>query len=231
MTSPDNFPGVYRAPVLMPPPPQAPEVPFAGGTPVQNAQAADAYARREFERYRQTLPPGGELVTGSRRFAATPAAQAADRLADAVGDRLAAAQAKHDGILAGLTVPTDDGAAQTAALRAWQRQKPVLDRQSGSGLMNAITKLVQNASGPNDLAQLYEDVPAYLESRGEPSSYFDDLIATRLPELIAARDEVGKATRARDIIAHNSDTLHRSYQRGTIPPPPVRADIHDPDAA
>jgi len=230
VTSPDNFPGAYRAPVLMPPPPQTPEVPFTGGTPVQNAQAADAYARREFECYRQTLPPG-ELATGSRRFAATPAAQAADRLTDAVSDRLTAAQARHDGILAGLTVPTDDVAAQISAQRWWSRQKPLLDKETSSRLMNAISRLIDQADASGNLGAVVDEIPPYLESRGQPSSYFDDLLASKLPELTAARDEIGKATRARDIVNHNRDTLHRSYERGSVPPPPVRADIHDPDAA
>ncbi len=215
----------------MPPPPQTPEVPFTGGTPVQNAQAADAYARREFERYRQILPPGGELVTGSRLFAATPAAQAADRLADAVSNRLAAAQARHDGILAGLTVPADDAAAQISAQRWWSRQKPLLDKETSSGLMNSVSRLIDQASDSGDLAAAVEEIPLYLQARGQPSSYFDDLLATKLPELASARDEIAKATRARDVVNHNRDTLHRSYERGTIPPPPVRADIHDPDAA
>ena len=230
MTSPDNIPGVFTPPVPMPPRPTTGALQFSSGTEVQKAQDADQHARNQFEGFRQTLPPG-ELANSARLFADTPAAQAADRHADAVVKRHAAAQAKHDGILAGLAVPGDDGPAQTAALRASQRQKPVLDKQSGSGLMNAITKLVQNASGPNDLAQLYEDIPAYLESRGEPSSYFDDLIAAKLPELAAARDEIGKAAKARDIVLANRDSLHRSYLRGTLPPPPVDASPYDPDLA
>ncbi len=185
----------------MPPAPQTPEVPFTGGTPVQNAQAADHHARNEFERYLQTLPPG-ELATGSRLFAATPAAQAADRLADVVNDRLAAAQAKHDGIKAGLTVPADDVAANVYAQRWWSRQKPLLDKQTNSGLMNAESRLIDQASDSGDLAAVVDEVPAYLQSRGQPSSYFDDLLASKLPELAAARDEIAKATKARDITNH-----------------------------
>lgn len=228
MTSPDNFPGVYRAPVLMPPPPTTPALPFTNGTAVQNAQGADSHARNEFDRYRRTLPASG-LVEGGRQFANTPAARAADNTADAVGARLAAAQARHDQIISRLRVDPSDAAAQTSAFRWWQRTKPLLDKETGSGLMTAISKIIDDAS-PDVLAAAVEELGPYVESRGQTGAYFDNLLASKLPELAAARDEVGTLTKAKDIVNHNRDSLHAAYQRGYQPPPPVRADPYDVDA-
>jgi hypothetical protein len=175
--------------------------------------------------------PAGDLPVRAEEFANTAAARAADDAVNALRarrDELAVNIEKQRG---GLTVPTDDMAAQVAAQRWFQRTKPVWDRLDSGQLAAAVRDAVA-AADAHTLAAIAEDTGPYLQSRGlNPAVILEPPIQAKLPGLSQSTADLANFDKALVIAEINQRQLHHAYNRGTVPPPPVSAANYDPDAS
>ena len=205
----------------------------ADGSVVTQAHAAIVHAKNEFQKHINAVGRNRDHYSdeGFRAqvagFASTEAAKAVGAAVAQVRERADAAAAHVDKLRRDLS-PHGDVTAEMRAGRYWSRTQRVLDNTDNAKLFGAAQNLITTAER-TELGVLLEELPAYLESRGQSTDWLDAVIGQALPEYVAAQTQLAKARQARTIIEHNATALRKGFTEGR--PPTVLADPgkYDPD--
>jgi hypothetical protein len=208
--------GGGHAPTPQPvPAPNAPAVNFSGD-PFEVADAKTRYAARTFNEYVEqvnSIPNLDERQKAQalESFANTAAARDAEAsvsAARAYRDQLAV---RPDAERATLTTASDP-AAQTNAVRQWERDQRLLDAQSSVGQIYSTARNLVNNATPEQLAVLAEELPSYLKAKGQPSTWVNDALAQAAPQLGEAREQAAEADRKVLKLQHNHRATANAYK-------------------
>lgn len=203
-------------------------------SPVAQAHAAIVNADKAYRQHREAVQQSASqyspqgLVDAVRQFADSDEAKAAQDAVQQVRQRAEQAKQDRDKIRGGLR-PADDAASQVAAQRFWDRRSRVLDGLKPERVPAVVANFMKEAS-PQELSVLMQELPDYLESRGQSSEYLDASLRDRLPEYARATEQLKKAEQARTIIEHGAARLQQAWSEGTPAPGlPIDPSRYDPD--
>ncbi|GAA4292955.1 hypothetical protein [Mycobacterium paraffinicum] len=203
------------------PAPQSQAIPDPTDTTVADTfsviQGAAAAFRRHLDQVhleRVRLTPEGQRQRIAE-FKDSAAAKAVDAAATTMQQYRDAKAAEVERIREALS-PCGDTASELRATRCWNRHKAVLDSAEGGGVSTAARQAITNADRV-ELGTLLEELPAYLESRGQPADWLDPLVAQVVPELGDAQRQYRDAERAAQVITYDATTLRKGFISGTVP--------------
>ncbi len=203
------------------------------GSVVTQAHAAIVHAKNEFQKHINTVERNRDHYSdeGFRAqvagFAGTDAAKAVDAAVLQVRERADAAAAHVDKVRRDLS-PRGDLPAEMRAGRHWNRTQRILDNTDNAKLLGAAQNLITTADQV-ELGVLLEELPAYIESRGQATDWFDSAIGQAVPEYGAAQTLLTKAQQARTIVERNANALRRGFTEGRPPAVLVEPGGYDPD--
>jgi hypothetical protein len=198
---------------------------------VAQAHAVIQGASEKFGQHINRIPHGRYSEDGFRSeigaFADTDVARAVDKAVEQVRLRRDQAQTQVDKIRRDLS-PSGDTAAELRASRYWDRTRRLLDNLNSPNLFGAAHDLISNANRA-ELGTLLQEIPAYLQARGQSTEWIDTAVAKAVPEYAEAREELTKADRALLVTSYNAKALRQGFNNGR--PPAVLADPgkYDPD--
>lgn len=227
-------PQPVTAPGANPFAPQAPAI-ATSGTPTEQHWEHTNYTRSkqsehlaavgEFEKREHTKAPvvamtdaqrelHAEVMSELRRtFENTDAAVALDAHEAAVERQLAAARERKQQVRDAMTTAGQDTASELRSGRAWDRTRRTLDAKSDGAVVSAVADAFRHAR-PGELPVLAEEVTPYLESRGVPTEFVDDLIAQADPEYAAACADVRLAEKQYAVCKWNADKVRKEIHGG-----------------
>ena len=204
-------PQPFRVMKPRPAPPTPP--PTAEVTPISQAGDLIQQATSAFERHIEAVGEhaDGRTPEGVRQviaqFADSPAAQKIDEAITIAEQREEAAAQRVLDTLRSLS-PELDAAGESRATRAWARAQRQLDAASDDRVADTARRLIEDA-GDSELGTLITEVPSYLVSRGQSADWVDDIVAARVPELAAAREQLKRASQARPIVNFNASLIRK----------------------
>jgi hypothetical protein len=153
------------------------------------------------------------IQTAVENFADSDAARAvdtADQLTDKwVGDL----SARCDDIRAGLTQP-GDAAQEMRNSRDWARTERRLDAAADVGHTAVVAKAAIDRAGPNEIGVLAVELPAWLESKGQPSDWVRTALAQRVPELGEAERDLAHAQKIASALKYDARTVKNAIKQG-----------------
>ncbi|HTX93663.1 MAG TPA: hypothetical protein VME67_01755 [Mycobacterium sp.] len=151
-------------------------------------------------------------------FQVSDAALALQPALDAVKADADDAQTKVDDLIKGQKVG-NDVEARLAAQSFWHRKERVLDSVPDKAkLVAAVQELIR--STPDDqIANLAEELPDYLASRGVPSDWLPNALASRVPGLDEAQAEATLKAKQHAVLAQNHAALTKAIANDNPPPP------------
>jgi hypothetical protein len=199
---------------------------------VAQAHSVIQSAKEQFGQHINRIPNDRYSADGYRAevgaFAETEAARSVDKAVEQVRQRRDQAQTQIDRIRRDLS-PNGDTAAELRASRYWDRTRRILDNLDSASLYGAAQDLLSTADQA-ELGTLLQEIPAYLQARGQNTEWIDTAVAQVVPEYSAARERLGKAEKALQITEYNAKALRKGFTEGR--PPTVLADPHkyDPDS-
>jgi hypothetical protein len=200
---------------------------------VAQAHTAMVDAKRRFERHikavhqhRDHYTPDG-FSAQIAEFASTDAAAAVDMAVSQVRERVEEAAAQVDTLRRDLS-PHSDTATELRATRYWDRTRRILDNLGSGKLFGVAQDLISKADRA-ELSTLLQELPAYLQARGQTNTWIDAAVAKVVPEYGRAREQLTKAEQALQITEFNAKALRHSFTQGR--PPNVLANPYnyDPD--
>jgi hypothetical protein len=209
----------------------------ADGSTVEQAQAALTNAQKAFEQHISAIPAEHYSADGLRQqinnFSDTDAARAVDTAVDKVRQRRDTAAEQIDTIRRDLS-PDGDAAAEQRATRYWNRVKSVLDSRTDTGQTFKASEQALAGASRAELGVLLQELPSYLEARGQTADWIDAAVDQHVPELAKARSQHARAEKAYILTQHNAKVLHDRFAIAAPAayrkPPIVDARAHDPDA-
>lgn len=175
---------------------------------------SDPVHAHEFAKHVNSLPVDRFSATGLAQHiqgfadtaayrAVAPAVQKVNETADAADAKVAAVKDALSG--------DGDTASELRNTRMWKRSERLLDSvKDRSGLLSAAKKLVASAS-PVDLGVLLQELPSYLQARGQAdTAWLETAVAQISPALADAIAARTLAQKHRDITNVNAKALaHR----------------------
>lgn len=214
--------------------PQAPAI-ATSGTPAEQHWQHTSYTRREqakhlaavdeWEARENAVAPvvamtdaqrelHAEVKTELRRtFENTGAAAALDVHEAAIERQLAEAKARKSQVRGAMTTTGHDAASELRDTRTWNRTRRTLDAKDNGAVVSAVADVFRHAR-PSELPVLAEEVTPYLESRGVPTEFVDDLIAQADPEYAAACADVRLAEKQHAVCRWNAEKLRKEIHDG-----------------
>ena len=216
-----TFPTVRPARPAYPPPIPSGFIEPGGKTAVERALRTQQVVADQYSNWRAAHSPNiapDVLRDNAGAFAASNAALALRPALDAVKADADAATAKVDDLLKAQTVG-NDVEARLAARSFWHRKERVLDSVTDKAkLVAAVQDLIRSA--PDDqIANLTEELPDYLASRGAPSDWLPNALASRVPGLDDAQAESALKAKQLAVLAQNHAGLSKAIANDNPPPP------------
>lgn len=202
------------------------------GTVVEQAHAAITHAYNEFGKHLKSVESNKHRYStdGYREqidaFNNTDAVKAIDDHVDRVRTRRDEAQKEADAAFRNLST-NGDAAAESRATRYWNRSQRLLDSTKGDKL-GVARDLVAKASR-EELGTLLQELPAYLQSVGSPSSWIDSEVATVVPEYSAAKAKLSRAEQSLQLITADASRIKQGFVARRISVPPSDPSKYDPD--
>ena len=203
------------------------------GTTVQQAHAAMTHAKTEFEKHINTVKRHRDHYSdeGLRaqigNFTGTDAARAVNEKLEQVRQRRDEAQTHVDKVRRDLS-PKGDTAAELRATRYWDRTLRILDNADPGKLPETARNLLRK-SDRAEIGTLLQELPAYLQARGQTNDWLDAAVAEAAPEFDSARKQLTKADQALQITQYNAKALLRGFSEGRPPTVLVDPSNYDPD--
>lgn len=222
------------------------------GTAVEQAQAVFEHTVATHNRYLDQLEQDRHRYSDTgyaeqaALFGETAAAKAIDTAVEGVQARVDHAQKGVDDMRAGFIKP-GDAAAESRALRFWNRTRAVLDSADSAGKFSEAEALLSKANR-DELSVLLEELPSYLRLHLGPmddktkrrldlpkSADWGDWIDTAylpraIPEYGKARARLAKANKALAVTQFSAESLRRSIAEGRpFGRPITSATNYDPD--
>jgi hypothetical protein len=201
------------------------------GTAIEQAHATMAHAKAQFEKHLDGIQRDRFSAEGLREqianFADTDAARAVNTAVEQVQQRRDQAQTQADKVRRDLS-PSGDTAAELRAARYWNRTKGVLDTLDSGQLLPTAQDLIAKADR-TELGTLLQELPAYVQARGQTTEWLDPALAQVVPEFGRAREQLTKAEQALQITEHNANALRRGFTEGRPPTVLVEPGGYDPD--
>ena len=211
---------MYRPP-LAPEPFVAPRVTASAvnvdGTALERADATFKHAKSAFDKFLNSIPLEHYSTEGLRqqvkKFADTEAAKAVDTAEAAVQARADQAADTYAKIREDLS-PNGDTAAELRATRYWERTRALLD-SAKEGAFGKAQKLLA-AADREQLGVLLQELPDYLEARGQTTSWIDNAVAQVVPEYATAAKRHQRAQQALLITKSNAKKLREAFAKGDM---------------
>ncbi|MCV7352179.1 hypothetical protein [Mycobacterium parmense] len=192
-----------------------------GTTPVEHGLRTQQAVAQMYSDWRGAHSPNiapeilkdnaGAFQVSDAPLASQPALDAAKADADA-------AQSRVDDLVKGQKVDNDIE-ARLAAQSFWHRKERVLDSVTDKAkLIAAVEELIRSA--PDDqIANLAEELPDYLASRGLPSDWLSHALVSRVPGLDDAQAEATLKAKQHAVLAQNHAALTKAITNDNPPPP------------
>jgi hypothetical protein len=187
----------------------------------EQAHAVFTNAANEFEQHLDSIQtdrysPAG-LQEQIANFATSPAGKSVDDIVEQARQHADAADAQVDTIRRGLS-SDGDTAAELRATRYWSRTQRALDSITDTGRLLAAANNLISAAPREELGTLLQELGPYLTSRGTASTdWIDAALAQAVPEYGAAKEEVVKANKLRDIAVFNANLLRDRFTKTAEP--------------
>jgi hypothetical protein len=224
MTAPSAFgnplPGTRPSRPAYPPPIPGFNADVGGQTPVEHAYRTQQAVAQQYSDWRAAHSPN--IAPEVRRdnagaFSISDASLALKPALDAVKADADAAQGKVDDLVKGQKVG-NDVEARPAAQAFWHRKERVLDSVSDKGkLVGAVQDLIRSAPD-EQVANLAEELPDYLASRGVPSDWLAGALGQRVPGLDDAQAEATLKAKQHAVLAANHASLTKAIANDNPPP-------------
>lgn len=215
------FPTVRPARRAYPPPIPSGFIDPGGKTPVERTLRTQQAVADQYTAWRAAHSPNIDpdvLKHNAGAFQVSDAALALQPALDAVKADADDAQTKVDDLIKGQKVG-NDVEARLAAQSFWHRKERVLDSVPDKAkLVAAVQELIR--STPDDqIANLAEELPDYLASRGVPSDWLPNALASRVPGLDEAQAEATLKAKQHAVLAQNHAALTKAIANDNPPPP------------
>ncbi|ORA07764.1 hypothetical protein [Mycobacterium arosiense] len=218
----------------------------AGATAAQRAWASKQHAFDAFADYLDATEPAvhdprythEQIREHVRAFTSTQAYRDAELQHEAVHANVHEAQQLVAAERAALTQP-GDAAAESRALRYWNRTSRLLDSADPAAVINLVQETIK-ASDDEQLSVLVEELEPWLRAKGYEHSYLDGLFAERVPSFAAAQKRLMAAQQAQTISDADMRRLNDMIARAVPSPdglrpqriPAIQYDHrYDPEAA
>lgn len=198
------------------PSPVAARAVHVNGTVIAQAHAAMENAQSAFTKHLDEIQRDRYSSKGLREqianFVDTDAARAVDKAVEQVRQRRDQAQIEADEVRRNLS-PSGDTPSELRATRYWNRTKGVLDTVDPGQLLYTAQDLIAKAERA-ELGTLLQELPAYVQARGQTTEWLDPAVAQVIPEYGSARAQLTKAQQACIIAEHNAKSLRTSFAQG-----------------
>jgi hypothetical protein len=185
------------------------------GSAIEQAHATFTHAKTAFEKFLNDLPQEHYSADGLnaqiKKFGDTDAAKAVDAAVTQVRDRADKAAKQVEKMRRDLS-PNGDTAAELRATRFWNRTKELLDNAK-EGAFGAAQKLIANADR-EQLGVLLQELPSYLQARGQTSDWIDTAAGQVVPEYAQAAKQLKTANQAVTIAECNANSLRTMFANG-----------------
>lgn len=216
-----TFPTVRPSRPAYPPPIPSGFIDPGGKTPVEWALRTQQAVAQQYSDWRAAHSPNiapDVLRDNAGAFAVSDAALALQPALDAAKADADVAQSRVDDLIKGQKV-SNDVEARLAAQSFWHRKERVLDSVTDKAkLVAAVQELIRSA--PDDqIANLAEELPDYLASRGVPSDWLPNALASRVPGLDDAQAEATLKAKQHAVLAQNHAALTKAIANDNPPPP------------
>jgi hypothetical protein len=154
---------------------------------------------------------GIQKAVGS--FATRDAARAVDRAEQMTDEWVNSLAAKCDQIREGLTQP-GDAAQEMRNNRDWARTERRLDAAADVGRTAAVAREAIDRAGPSEIGVLAVELPAWLESKGQPSDWVRTALAQHVPELGEAERDLAHAQKIAAALKYDARTVKTAINNG-----------------
>jgi hypothetical protein len=154
---------------------------------------------------------GIQIAVGN--FADSDAAQAVDRAEQMTDAWVNSLAEKRDQIREGLTQP-GDAAQEMRNSRDWARTERRLDAARNAGHTAAVAREAIDGAGPSEIGVLAVELPAWLESKGQPSDWVRTALAQRVPELGNAERDLAHAQKIASALRYDARTVKNAIRQG-----------------
>lgn len=176
-----------------------------GATAAQRAWASKQHAFDKFADYLDATEAAvhdprythEQIREHVNAFASTQAYRDAELQHEAVHAKVQEAQQLLAAERAALTKP-GDAAAESRALRYWNRTERLLDSADPGAVLNLVKETIE-ASDDEQLSVLVEELKPWLRAKGYEHSYLDSLFAAKVPTLGAAQKRLLAAQQAQTV--------------------------------
>ncbi len=167
-----------------------------------------------------------------RAFAGTESIRMATELSRKAADDLAK---RHDDAvrqeIAALS-KEGDAAAESRAIRIWNRTERELDTQKSGEAVATMIKLIGDAT-PEELSVYLQEVPSYMRAKGIEADWLDKLLEDKVPSVAEAMNKRALAMKFAAGVKNNADRLGQAAKEGRLPHVPLLdySVPYDPDAS
>lgn len=216
-----HLPGTRPSRPAYPPPVPLGFTDPGGTTTVEHALRTQQEVAQQYSDWRAAHSPNIApeiLKDNAGAFQMSDAALALQPALDAAKADADAAQGRVDDLFRAQKVG-NDLEARLAAQSFWHRKERVLDSVTDKAkLVAAVQELIRSA--PDDqIANLAEELPDYLASRGVPSEWLSNALASRVPGLDEAQAEATLKAKQHAVLARNHASLTKAIANDNPPPP------------
>jgi hypothetical protein len=146
-------------------------------------------------------------------FGDSHAAKGIDQAEEMTNEWVNSLVAHRDQIRASLTQPGDT-AAELRNQRSWARHQRMLDNAADTGHIAAVAKSAIDRADREEIGLLAEELPSYLQSRGQPSDWINQALKQRVPELDTAERELAKALQIQKVLQYDVNTVKAGIRKG-----------------
>jgi hypothetical protein len=153
------------------------------------------------------------IQTAVRSFADSAAARAVDTAEQLTDEWVSSLTARRDHIRAGLTQP-GDAAQEMRNSRDWARTERRLDAAADVGHTAAVAREAIDRAGPSEIGVLAVELPAWLESKGQPSDWVRTALAQHVPELGEAERDLAHAQKIAAALMYDARTVKTAINNG-----------------
>ncbi|MGH3633653.1 MAG: hypothetical protein ACRDTS_06090 [Mycobacterium sp.] len=228
--------GVQRKPKL---PPRDNETLVGNAYKVLHAvRDAQAARNRELESESARYAPGDRasyIRAKQEEFANSEVAKLVDTVEQAVADREAQAQQRFNDLMGGMVDTSADAAAEERNRRYLAQARERIEKAGSSPKQIAAAQTELARADRNRRGLLADELSAVFAGSEAGTRWVQETLTKVDPELAAAKQELHRASQAREIISHRANSQRAGFQRGM--PPPREAldalstaiDRYDPD--
>jgi hypothetical protein len=190
-----------------------------GDTVPQQAFSLIDGANRALESHLDNVGRQAENLTDVGRgraiesFVGSDAAKSVDHAEEMTNEWVNGLVARRDQIRASLT-QRGDTAAELRNQRSWARHQRMLDNAADTGHIAAVAKSAIDRADREEIGLLAEELPSYLQSRGQPSDWINQALKQRVPELDTAERELAKALQIQKVLQYDVNTVKAGIRQG-----------------